>query len=103
MIYEFTLWSWCLYSWYEVRVVIGSFNSLFHNMKFITTVMPWITSSTRIVLLIMIAALIYMSIAWIEVTDTFKDVIMIVVAFFFWQRANEIKTFADKETFTPQD
>jgi len=51
----------------------------------------------------MIAALIYMSIAWIEVTDTFKDVIMIVVAFFFWQRANEIKTFADKETFTPQD
>ena len=65
--------------------------------KFIQMVLPWITSSTRLVLIGMIMWLIYMNIAWVEVSDTYNAVLLTIVWFFFWQRSGELQSFVEDE------
>ena len=64
---------------------------------FITKVIPRISSSTRIVLLGMILALIRMSLVGTEIPESFQDVLIIIVGFFFGQRAGELVEFSKKK------
>lgn len=58
--------------------------------EFILKVLPRLTSATRLVLLLLIIALVYMSIRAMSIPAEFKDVLMIVVSFYFGQRATEV-------------
>ena len=63
-------------------------------------------SATKIVLLTMVFALVYMSIKGIEINQTFNTVLLMVVTFYYGQKTNQIlsdaKTLTVENKETPQ-
>ena len=63
-------------------------------------------SATKITLLALVFALVYMSIAEIEINETFKTALLMVLSFYFGQKTNQIvsdaKTLTVENKDTPQ-
>lgn len=49
-----------------------------------------LSSATRIVLLTLVFGLVYMSIAQIEINETFKTALLMVLSFYFGQKTNQM-------------
>lgn len=60
--------------------------------------MKTLFSATKTVLLTMVFALIYMSIAGLEIPDTFTQTLRDVVIFYFGQKTHQMITVDNKET-----
>lgn len=54
-----------------------------------TNNMRIISSASRITLIILAMGLVYMSIVGIEINDTYKNTLQLVVAFYFGQKVNQ--------------
>lgn len=63
-------------------------------------------SATKITLLTLVFALVYMSIAEIAINETFKTSLLMVLSFYFGQKTNQIvsdaKTLTVENKDTPQ-
>lgn len=68
--------------------------------------MKALLSATKITLLALVFALVYMSIAEIEINETFKTALLMVLSFYFGQKTNQIvsdaKTLTVENKDTPQ-
>lgn len=47
------------------------------------------TSATKITLITLVCGLVYMSIAGIEINETFKTALLMVLSFYFGQKVNQ--------------
>lgn len=60
-----------------------------------------LASATKIVLLTLVFALVYMSIREIEINETFKTSTLMVLSFYFGQKTNQI--VSDAKTLTVEN
>lgn len=60
-----------------------------------------LTSATKITLLALVFGLIYMSIAQIQINDTFNTALLMVLSFYFGQKTNQI--VSDAKTLTVEN